>query len=375
MTRGAEGPAQLGYGDGDEKTRINDARDNYPTYYFRLRFEVKDPSQLKPLVLRLIRDDGAVVFINGREVLRDNMPTGSVDHDTYAEATAFAENEFYVHDLAPNQLVAGSNIIAVEVHQASADSSDVSFDLELREKVPGLDVVGAPRAQRQAGFGRGRGGFGRGRGGSGAAYASAIAIDFDGQRQYVQLTATTLVGVAASDGKFLWRYDRPANRMGINCSTPIYHDGLVFAASAYGAGGGAVKLSKDASGAVKAEEVYFTTRMQNHHGGMIVFDGCLYGATGGNEGGFLACLDFQTGEVLWRDRTGSERIVGPGGRATLPTHRGRHHAPDRAEPGAIASSVVALTNPTAASRRLGRTRSSPTANCTCAIRIYCSATT
>ncbi len=152
------------------------------------------------------------------------------------------------------------------------------------------------------GFGGGRGGFGGGSGRAGAAYASAIAIDFEGQRQYVQFTANSLVGVAASDGKFLWRYDRPANAMGINCATPLFHDGLVFAASAYGSGGGAVKLSKDASGAVKAEEVYFTSRMQNHHGGMIVVDGCLYGASGGNEGGFLTCIDFQNGEVLWRDR-------------------------------------------------------------------------
>ena len=140
-----------------------------------------------------------------------------------------------------------------------------------------------------------------------AAYASAIAIDFDGQRQYVQLTAKALVGVAASDGKFLWRYDRPANGMGINCSTPIYHDGLVFAASAYGAGGGLVKLSKDANGGVKAEEVYFTKKMQNHHGGMILLDGCLYGANGGNEGGFLVCLDFKTGNVLWDGRDDAER--------------------------------------------------------------------
>ena len=63
-----------------------------------------------------------------------------------------------------------------------------------------------------------------------------------------------------------------------------------------------MKLSKDASGAVNAEEVYSTTRMQNHHGGMIVLDGCLYGANGGNAGGFLSCLDFPTGEVLWSDR-------------------------------------------------------------------------
>ena len=133
-------------------------------------------------------------------------------------------------------------------------------------------------------------------------YSSVIAIEFGGQRQYVQLTAKSLVGVSSSDGEFLWRYDRPANRIGINCSTPIYKDGLVFAASAYGNGGGAVKLAKDANGEVRADEVYFTSDMQNHHGGMIVHDGCLYGANGGNGGGFLSCLDFQTGDVLWRDR-------------------------------------------------------------------------
>jgi outer membrane protein assembly factor BamB len=139
-----------------------------------------------------------------------------------------------------------------------------------------------------------------------AAYASAIAIEFEGQRQYVQLTAKALVGVAASDGKFLWRYDRAANSHGINCSTPIYHDGKVFAASAYGAGGGLVKLSKDADGSVKAEEVYFCKKMQNQHGGMILLDGSLYGANGGNEGGALVCLDFQTGNVLWDERDDSE---------------------------------------------------------------------
>jgi outer membrane protein assembly factor BamB len=169
----------------------------------------------------------------------------------------------------------------------------------------------------EAASGRGRGGFGPGRGGSGgAAYSSAIAIDFDGQRQYVQLTAKTLLGVAASDGKFLWRYDRPSNGMGINCSTPVYSDGLVFAASAYGAGGGLVKLQKDGKGGIKAEEVYSTKRMQNHHGGMIVFDGCLYGANGGNEGGHLICLEFKTGNVLWDEREKGDQGV-PKGSVTL----------------------------------------------------------
>ncbi len=162
---------------------------------------------------------------------------------------------------------------------------------------------GGPPGGGPGGPGRGPGGFG----GSGAGYASAIAIDFEGQRQYVQLTSKALVGVAASDGKLLWRYDAPANRMGINCSTPVYGDGMVFAASAYGAGGGLVKLSKDASGAVKAEEVYATRKMQNHHGGMILLDGSLYGANGGNEGGFLICLDFKTGTVRWDERDDAER--------------------------------------------------------------------
>jgi outer membrane protein assembly factor BamB len=137
---------------------------------------------------------------------------------------------------------------------------------------------------------------------SGAAYSSAIAVDFEGVRQYVQLTATTLVGVAASDGKLLWRYDRASNTHRINCTTPPFHNGIVYAASAYDAGGGAVKLGKDAQGGITATEVFFSPRMKNHHGGMIVVNDCLYGAAGGNEGGFLVCLDIATGDVLWSER-------------------------------------------------------------------------
>jgi outer membrane protein assembly factor BamB len=218
---------------------------------------------------------------------------------------------------------------------------------------PGRAPAGGPGR-----FGRGGGGFG----GSGAAYASAIAIVFDGQREYVQLTAKALVGVAASDGKFLWRYDRPANRMGINCSPPVYHDGEVFAASAYSAGGGLVKLRKNESGGIKAEEVYSTKKMQNHHGGMILLDGCLYGANGGNEGGFLVCLDFQTGKVLWDERDGKRRapkgsvvladdrlyyrtekgtmlLIEPNSKQYM--ERGRFEQPDRSEQPAWPHPVIA----------------------------------
>ncbi|RCS47625.1 serine/threonine protein kinase [Bremerella cremea] len=164
-----------------------------------------------------------------------------------------------------------------------------------------------PPAEREEGErseGRGRRGPGRGPGGPkpGAAYSSAIMIEDAGQKQYVQFTSKSLIGVNAETGELLWQYDRPANRMGINCTTPVFQDGLIFAASAYGNGGGAVKLNQTDDGQIEAEEVYFTSNMQNHHGGLIVVDGCLYGANGGNGGGFLSCLDFQTGEVLWRDR-------------------------------------------------------------------------
>ena len=152
-----------------------------------------------------------------------------------------------------------------------------------------------------------RGGFFGGPRRAGAAYASPVAIDLAGQRHYVQLTATALVGVAAADGGFLWRYDKPANSRAINCATPVFAGDMVFASSAYGAGGGAVRLNRGAGGAVRAEEVYATTEMQNHHGGMILLDGCLYGASGGNEGGALVCLDFKTGKVLWDQRKAGQR--------------------------------------------------------------------
>lgn len=147
---------------------------------------------------------------------------------------------------------------------------------------------------------------------TGAAYSSAIAIDIGGQRQYVQLLAMTVAGVSAADGKLLWRYDKPANSMRINISTPIYHDGHVFAATAYGAGGGLARLTKSPTGEFTAEEAWFSKSMENHHGGVILHDGALFGANGGNGGGYMACLDFKTGEVLWNERDSDKRRVTKG---------------------------------------------------------------
>ena len=180
----------------------------------------------------------------------------------------------------------------------------------------GLDAaLPTPQFGGGRGFGGGGGGGGGGFGGagnSGAAYSSAIAIEFEGQRQYVQLTSKALMGVSAADGKFLWRYDRVANGMGICCSTPLYINGQIFAASAYGAGGALVKLIKDDKGGVKAEEVWFTRDMENHHGGVVLVGDSLYGANGGNGGGYPVCLDLKTGEVQWNERDSDKRRIKKG---------------------------------------------------------------
>ena len=151
--------------------------------------------------------------------------------------------------------------------------------------------------------------------------------------------------------------------MGITVTTPLYRDGMVFATSAYGAGGGAVKLSKAGTGEIKAEEVWFSRNMENHHGGVVVVDDALYGANGGNGGGYLACLDFKTGDVLWNERDSDKRRVKKGsvafadGRIYYRTEdgaiiliepsrkeyleRGRFEQPERADKPAWAHPIIA----------------------------------
>jgi alcohol dehydrogenase (cytochrome c) len=261
------------------------------------------------------------------------------------------------------------NTFAKWYDQWDTDKSGAVIEEKLRTGLtaalpaPQFGGGGAGGAGGAGGGGRGSGGRGGGGGDAGAGYSSAIAIDFEGQRQYVQLTARALIGVAASDGKFLWRYDRPANRAGINITTPRYRDGVVFATSAYGAGGGAVKLRKDGHGGIKAEELWFSRNMENHHGGVLVIDSALYGANGGNGGGYIACLDFQTGEVLWNERDADKRRLTKGsmiqadGRIYYRTEegqivliepsrkeyleRGRFEQPDRTSKPAWAHHVIA----------------------------------
>ena len=133
------GPAPLGYGDSDEATVVSygpDANNKYITTYFRHAFVVEDAASFTNLLLRLHRDDGAVVYLNGLEVFRSNMPGGTIAHTTLASAAADESIAFYSATLSSNRVVNGTNQFAVEVHQAAANSSDLSFDLELIGRRP-----------------------------------------------------------------------------------------------------------------------------------------------------------------------------------------------------------------------------------------------
>ncbi|MGV3724215.1 MAG: PQQ-binding-like beta-propeller repeat protein [Actinomycetota bacterium] len=139
--------------------------------------------------------------------------------------------------------------------------------------------------------------------GDGAQYASAIIADVFGERQYLQFLAGGVVGVAAKDGAFRWRYNEPANESA-NCPTPIFRDNHVFAATGYNHGGGLAKLEKSPNG-ITVKPVYFTKRMQNEHGGMVLVGDYLYGFDRAN----LTCLDFKSGEVKWFNRSVGEGSV------------------------------------------------------------------
>jgi outer membrane protein assembly factor BamB len=130
-----------------------------------------------------------------------------------------------------------------------------------------------------------------------AGYSSPIVADVQGVRTYMTFTADAGVGVRASDGKLMWTYDKVANRVA-NIATPIFSDNKVFFTSAYDTGGALLSLTAQ-NGTVSAQEVYFTRQMKNHHGGVVLVDGYLYGY----DDSILTCLEFATGKRMWRDRS------------------------------------------------------------------------
>jgi hypothetical protein len=137
----AVGASELGYGDAPA-TAVSyggDVNNRHITTYFRRTFNVTGLSTLNSITMNIVRDDGMVVYINGKEVARDNLPGGTPAHSTLA-STAISdagETTPITFSISPCDLVEGTNYIAVEMHQSSGNSSDLSFNMELIGSIGG----------------------------------------------------------------------------------------------------------------------------------------------------------------------------------------------------------------------------------------------
>jgi hypothetical protein len=131
-----KGPGQLGYGEGDEATIISygsDANNKIPTALFRKKFTLTDTSGMSDMEVELQMDDGAIVYLNGKEIFRSNMPMGTVGFTTNSTE---ANDQVTVYTEVDRELFrTGENILACEVHQYNGTSSDLGFDISLRYTV------------------------------------------------------------------------------------------------------------------------------------------------------------------------------------------------------------------------------------------------
>jgi outer membrane protein assembly factor BamB len=150
-----------------------------------------------------------------------------------------------------------------------------------------------------------------------AGYSSAVVAVIRGVRQAVFFTGERALGVQVDDGTVLWSYRRVSNRTA-NVATPIVRGDFVFVSSDYGTGCALLEIQGDASG-MTAREVYFHQDMKNHHASSILVDDTLYGFSSA----ILTALDFETGRVLWRDRSvGKGSLVAADGRLYLFSENG-----------------------------------------------------
>lgn len=136
-----------------------------------------------------------------------------------------------------------------------------------------------------------------------ASYASPVAMTIGKIKQYVVFTSKGICGVRADDGEPLWGQNASSNGTA-NCATPLIVDNYVFSSSDYGTGAELVQLIPSGK-SVQAKQVYFTKDMKNHHGGMVLLDGHVFGSNGD----MLSCVELKSGKPTWRERSMKGSVV------------------------------------------------------------------
>jgi outer membrane protein assembly factor BamB len=136
--------------------------------------------------------------------------------------------------------------------------------------------------------------------GNPAGYGSATLAECQGLRMIVNLDAKGVFGVSADTGELLWKWKHETS-YDVNVLKPICHDGHVFISSGYGAGSELLKLTLS-GGKVTVERAWASKELDNHHGGVILLDGYLYGAASNANAAKWICLDWQTGKMMYADK-------------------------------------------------------------------------
>lgn len=143
------GPAPLGFGEPFIETFVSygdDPADKHRTTYFRTTFDLQDPPEsVQVFLLRVNHDDGVVIYLNGVELTRLSMPAGEISHSTLA--LSHEGGGYELHDLSSSisMLNETGNVLAAEVHQTSAESSDLVLDLEFQTSTNFAIVLRGPQ--------------------------------------------------------------------------------------------------------------------------------------------------------------------------------------------------------------------------------------
>jgi uncharacterized repeat protein (TIGR01451 family) len=127
----ASGPGQFGFGESDEATIVNygpNVNSKYPSTYFRKSINIPNPALYSSFTFNVIYDDGFVLYLNGTEINRTNMPTGTITHTTWASSAKESVTSF---SIPASSFLTGTNVLAIEMHQNVGTSSDLSFDMNL----------------------------------------------------------------------------------------------------------------------------------------------------------------------------------------------------------------------------------------------------